>query len=69
MYLKSVNTTLYLSVCIHVFMLHDQILECQLECDQVSVVKCGSLVNTALKKMTARKYLSTLYTTGDTHSM
>lgn len=34
-----------------VFMLHDQILERGLECDKVSVVKCGSLFNETLKKV------------------
>lgn len=47
MFLMSVNITRYLrecsTVCIHVFTLHDQILEHQLESDKVSVVKCGSL--------------------------
>ena len=50
---RSVNTPLELRerscVCIHVFMLHDQIVERQLECDKVSVVKCGSLFNETSK--------------------
>lgn len=57
MYLKSVNITRYLrecsTVCIHVFTLHDQILERQLESDKVSVVKCGSLHNKTYKKVVA----------------
>lgn len=40
-------------VCILVFMLHDQILERQVECDKVSVVKCGSLFNKTSKRAAA----------------
>lgn len=57
MYLRSVNITLYLResscVCIHVFMLHDQILERQLECDKVFVVKSGSLFYKTSEKVGA----------------
>lgn len=54
-YLKSVNITLQLRegscVCIRVFILHDQILWRQLECDKLSVVKCGSLFNKTSKSV------------------
>lgn len=57
MYQSSLNITLYLRecscVCIHVFMLHDQILKRQLECDKVSVLKCGSLCNKTSKRVGA----------------
>lgn len=53
MCLRSGNITLYLRersyVCIHVFTLHDQILEHRFECDKASVVKCGSLENKTSK--------------------